>query len=440
MCRATIYPTSTDLSWIRLGDADFYGDPWDGYATLRRSAPVFWYEPAECWVVSRYADVKRVCTDETFSTAFGATMGPQYAAVAQVHSPGDLAERTRAVLAARDVNARKSSASPDAEHLLRIDPPRHGQVRDLIKSQFTPRRIADWETFIRDLAEEAFDALPADRELDFVEAVATPIPLYVVARLLGVDRRDRPLFKRWTDTVMWFNDGVGNAGPEEIAELEDALRAMYEYFRIRLEAGAPALDSEFLAQLVGGEIDGEPMTLPSMQTLCRVILVGGNETTRHLMSGAALALAQHPEQRELLIEQPELLDGAVEEFLRWTTPSRHVCRTATVRTEIAGQTIESGEYVMALLASANRDETVWPDADRLDVTRPIRPRHMSFAWGTHMCLGQHLPRLEAKVVLGELLRRFPRYALAGEPRQGRLLILDGLESLPMVMSPQAVAA
>jgi len=442
MIPETRYPSSADLPEIRLDTAAFFEDPWDGYATLREHAPVFWYEPAACWVVSRHQDVKRVCQDQqAFSTAYGATLGPQFAAVAEVHGAGDLSERTRRLVSARDAAARRSSASPEAEHLLRIDPPRHGKVRDVIKSQFTPRSVAEWETFVRELATEAFDALPGeDAVVDFVEHVATPIPLYVVARMLGIRRADRPLFKRWTDTVMRFNDGVGDATPAELDELSRTLRAMYDYFESRLRTSAEAVDAEFLTQLVGGTIDGEPMSLPSMQTLCRVILVGGNETTRHLMSGAALALAQHPDQRELLIERPETWTTAIEEFLRWTTPSRHICRTARCRTEIAGQTIEPGDYVMALLASANRDETVWPDAHMLDITRPVRPRHLSFAWGAHMCLGQHLPRLEAKVVLSELLRRYPDYEIAAQPRRGRLMILDGLESLPLRLRGSTLSA
>jgi cytochrome P450 len=261
-----------------------------------------------------------------------------------------------------------------------------------------------------------------------------------VARMLGIRREDRLLFKTWTDTVMRFNDGVGDATPAEIEDLSATLRAMYDYFEARLETGAAAVDAELLAQLVGGTIGDEPMSMPSMQTLCRVILVGGNETTRHLMSNTALALAEHPEQRALLIDRPEVWTTAIEEFLRWSTPSRHICRTAKVRTEIAGQAIEPGDYVMALLASANRDETVWPDADVFDVTRSVRPRHMSFAWGAHMCLGQHLPRLEAKIVLSELLRRYPEYEVAGPPRRGSLMILDGLESLQLRLHPTPLSS
>jgi cytochrome P450 family 142 subfamily A polypeptide 1 len=161
------------------------------------------------------------------------------------------------------------------------------------------------------------------------------------------------------------------------------------------------------------------------------VVVGGNETTRHLMSGAAFALAMHPDQRALLAESPELLPVAIEEFLRWVTPVRHVCRTTNRPIEIQGQKIQAGEYVMALLGSANRDEQVWEDAAVFDVTRPVHPMHLAFTYGTHMCLGQHVTRLETRIVFEELLRRFPNYAITGEVRRRPMILLNGIEELPI---------
>lgn len=426
----------TSFDEIHLDDPAFYRDPDAGYAALRHDAPLYWFERGACWVVSRYDDVKLVCASADFSTAFGATMGPQFGALQQImrSSSADIPE-TR-LLAIRDALARRPNAAYDAEHFLRVDPPRHTKLRAIVATDFTPNAIERFAPFVRQVVNEAFDSIEdPSLPIDLVEQLAMPIPLYVVAHLLGVSRLDRPRFKQWTDVVMRYNDGLGEAPPHEIEALDDALSAMYEYFEERLARTDDADSNAFLRHLVGGRIDGQPLSRESLQTLCRVVLVGGNETTRHLLSGGVLALANHPEQRELLARDSAAIPNAVEEMLRWTTPSRHVCRTANVRVELHGSVIEPGDYVMALLASANRDETIWSDADRFDVTRPPRPRHLAFAHGPHTCLGQHLPRLEAIVFFEELLRRYPHYEVVGDPEPNDLVVLNGIDRLSVRLAP-----
>jgi cytochrome P450 len=360
-------------------------------------------------------------------------MGPQFGAIRQLATAGG--EGASDVLGLRDQLARRPNASHDAEHFLRVDPPRHTQFRSMVATDFTQPAIQEFEPLVREVVREAFDAIDPLEPIDLVEHLAMPIPLYVVAHFLGVPRQYRERFKQWTDVVMRFNDGLRDASPAEIVALDDALSSMYEYFGTRLSVVGADEANGFLRHITAGTVDGEPLSPDTLQTLCRVVLVGGNETTRHLLSGGVHALAEHPDQRALLVDQPTRIPDAVEEMLRWTSPSRHVCRTATARIELHGEVIEPGDYVMALLASANRDERTWPDADRFDVTRPTRPRHLAFAHGPHTCLGQHLPRLEAKVFFEELLTRFPDYEVVEPPVRNDLVVLNGIDRLMVRLQP-----
>ena len=173
-----------------------------------------------------------------------------------------------------------------------------------------------------------------------------------------------------------------------------------------------------------------------MLILCISLLVAGNETTRHLLSGTAVALAEHPDQRAVLAASPEAIPGAVEECLRWVTPIQVFGRTATRPTEVAGEAVDEGDFLVMLYASGNRDESVFgPSADRLDVTRPTTPPHLGFGFGVHLCLGAALARLEARVFLQELLARHPRWDLAGEATWVASSLVRGQATLPVVLHP-----
>jgi|SRR5579862_642135 len=421
-----------DLRDVRLHDPAAYEDPGPMYRRLREDAPVFWCEPLSCWVVSKYEDVKYVCSaDEDFSVAFGATIGPQLGALRQIPLPDDIPGRLAQLLKRRDAIARRANATADSEHLLRVDPPRHTMMRTILRSSFTPRAVGGLEEFVRAVTHEAFASIEPNSTKDFVAAIALPIPLYTIARLLGVRLEDRDNFKQWTDVILQVNDGSFDPKNDGDTALDSVLAEMYSYFAVRIGEARTQATEDLVGTLASRTIADEPLSDGTIQTLCRMLLVGGNETTRHLMSGAALALAQHPEQRALLAVSPELMSGAIEEFLRWVTPVRHICRTTKKPIELRGETIEAGEYVMALLGSANRDEEVWKDADVFNVTRPVQPMHLAFTYGTHMCLGQHVTRLETRIVFENLLARFPAYSIAGDIRRRPMLLLNGIEEMPI---------
>jgi cytochrome P450 len=357
-------------------------DYYDLLAWLRGHAPL---HPAgdRTFLVSRYDDIREISRrPDIFSSRYGAL----------VNDP-----------------LRGSSPNDDAGSILHLDPPLHAAYRKLLNREFTPRAAGRLEPAIVAATEAAFAVLPAGEELDFVEHVAAPIPVTVIAELLGIADGDRSDFRRWSDAIMEITDSPTPAAQAAAAELFAFLDA-----HVRQRFTAPGDD--LLSMLATSSVDGRALTHTQVVMFALTLLVAGNETTRSLVSGAALTLAEHPDQRALLAADPDLLPGAVEECLRWVTPIQAFCRTTTQAVEIAGGPVEEGDYLVLLYASGNRDETAFgPTAGAFDVTRPPTPAHVAFGFGEHLCLGAALARLEGRIVLGELLRRFPRYEVTGEP-------------------------
>jgi len=263
---------------------------------------------------------------------------------------------------------------------------------------------------------------------DLVEALAVPVPMYVIAEMLGVPRADRPRFKRWSDSMI-------EAGGGRRSAITDAmLGEMLGYFQDVLAERRRAPKDDLVSTLARAEIEGASLTDPEILIFCITLLAAGNETTRNLISGGSLLLMRHPEQRRRLLAEPALLPNAVEEMLRWWTPVHSFIRTATRDTELRGRRIAAGDVLLLLYASANRDEEIWgEEADRFDVGRDhARQRHLAFGFGEHLCLGAPLARLEARVVFEELLARYPRFELAGEPELLHSRLMHGVERLPVV--------
>lgn len=373
-------------------------DYYDVLARLRRDAPVHRYAP-NSWALARYADVREVSRDpDRFCSGRGVLM----------HDP------------------LRSGGRIDGS-ILRIDPPQHGTWRRAVSRRFTPLAIAQLEQRVRNLAREVLDAIPRaaqnDAEFDFVDQVSSPFPVLVIAELLGIGDAHRADFRRWSDAMIESPDNPG-ANLDDIAEL---WRFLGRHVRERVQQPR----GDIVSVLVTAVIDGAPMSIQDAVGYCLALLVAGNETTRHLLSGSALTLFQHPDQRRLLADEPARLSAAVEECLRWVTPIQAFGRTATRDTEIGGQAIAEGDWVVMLYASANRDETMFgTNADRFDVTRPVDVSHLAFGFGEHLCLGAALARLETRVMLEELLARHRDYEIVGEPTWTRSTIVRGMSSLP----------
>ena len=371
-------------------------DYFDLLARLRRDAPVHRYASG-AWVVSRYDDVRTVSRDPArFCSGRGVLMNDPVRRGAEL--PGSV---------------------------LHMDPPEHRTWRKLVSRWLTPRAVAELEDRVRAVAAEVLDEAPAGEPVDLVDSVAAPMPVLVVAELLGIGDGDRRDLRRWSDACI---DGADEADADLAAVGE-----LLAFLGGHVAARRAAPGDDLLSALVISEVDGRPLTDDEVVMYCMSLLVAGNETTRHLISGSALALAQHPDQRAGLAADPATLPAAVEECLRWVTPIQAFGRTATTDTELGGASLDAGDWVVLLYASANRDEAVFgADAGRFDVARA--GANVAFGFGEHVCLGAHLARLEGRLFLEQLLARYPRYEVAGEPTWVSSTLVRGCAELPVVLA------
>ena len=282
-------------------------------------------------------------------------------------------------------------------------------------------RLADG---IRGVVAEVLDAAPSDETIDLVEEVAAPVPITVIAEMFGVPVADRDQFRRWSDAVIESTD---RSEKEQADELGQMAAFLLEHI------DSPRTDGNDLLNLLKtSQLGDRPLSRAEIMGFCMTLLVAGNETTRTLITGGVEALASHPDQRALLVADPSLLPGAVEEMLRWVTPIQAFGRTTAVDVAIAGTPVSAGEFVVLLYASANRDEEVFgPTADRFEVGRPHLPTHLAFGFGEHVCIGASLARLEARIFFEELLARHPAFALAGEPEYTASTLVSGARTLPV---------
>ncbi|MGZ4530296.1 MAG: cytochrome P450 [Mycobacterium sp.] len=377
---------------------DFYaGDPYPAYRELRVTAPVCWNDVTNFWALLKYEDIRFVSTNPaTFTSTRGITIpDPQM---------GDAVQEG---------------------NLIFTDPPRHRQLRKLINSGFTRRRVAVLEPKIREIVRGILDGIEPDSVHEFADEIAAPLPTRMIAELIGAPADDWEQFRAWSDAA------TGTADPEIELDPLVAMGQLYEYFQKLIAARRVDARDDLLSVLAGAEIDGVRLTDEDLLNFAYLLLVAGNETTRNLIALGTLALIAHPDQCRLLVDDPALIPGAVEEMLRWTSPVVHMARTATTDVEIRGQRIAEGDVVVMLYGSANRDEDIFgADCEEFKVTRHPNP-HIAFGCGEHSCVGAQLARLEACVMFDELLRRFPNFELVGAVDRMRATMVPGVKRMPV---------
>jgi cytochrome P450 len=313
------------------------------------------------------------------------------------------------------------------QSIIYIDPPEHAQYRKLVQPAFSPGRLRALEERIARLTRELIDAIAENAVIDFVEALAAPLPLLVIADMLGVPGADRARFRRWSDAII-------EAGTQPTAENMAQSLELLDYFGAVVAERRERPGDDLISLLVHSEIEGERLGEFDLLMFCMTLLVAGNETTRNLLSQGALALATHPDQRALLARDPALLPRAVEEMLRWGSPVSSFMRVATRETELRGTRIREGERLLLLYASANRDQVVFgADAEEFRVLRDAS-RHVAFGFGEHFCLGAQLARMEGRIAFAQLSERFSRWQLAGEVERLPSLFMRGIVRLPISLS------
>ncbi|OBG63387.1 MULTISPECIES: cytochrome P450 [unclassified Mycobacterium] len=381
-----------------LHSPDFYaGDPYPAYRELRATTPVCWNDVTNFWALLKYEDIRFVSSNPAlFSSTKGVTIpDPQQPSPVQ---PGSL---------------------------IFTDPPRHRQMRKLINSGFTRRRVAVLEPKIREIVRGILDDVQPDSVHEFAEEIAAPLPTRMIAELIGAPPDDWEQFRAWSDAA------TGTADPEIELDPLVAMGQLFEYFQKLIAARRTDPRDDLLSVLAGAEIDGVRLNDEDLLNFAFLLLVAGNETTRNLIALGTCALIAHPDQCRLLAENPALIPGAVEEMLRWNSPVVHMARTATTDVEIRGQRIAEGDVVVMLYGSANRDEDIFgPDSEQFRVTRHPNP-HIAFGCGEHSCVGAQLARLEACVMFDELLRRFPHLELVGAVDRMRATMVPGVKRMPV---------
>jgi cytochrome P450 family 142 subfamily A polypeptide 1 len=383
---------------IDLLDGDFYaGDPYPTYAWLRENAPVYWDEANALWGVSRHADVVAI------------EKNPELFCSGQGSRPGMTAETTTTSMIDRD-------------------DPRHTRQRRLVYKGFTPARVAEHEARLREIVTGLIDAVASRGECDFVEDLAAPLPMIVIAEMLGVRPEDWHLLQHWSDKLVQLGGGPRYMNDDRLS----AVFAYYDYVTPILQERKRTPREDLLSILAHAEIDGTQLSDEELLAEALLLLIGGNETTRNSMTGAMVELSRHPDQWARLVEDPTRLPVAIEEFLRWVTPILNMCRTATADTELHGQKIAMGDKVLLMYGAANRDPAVFERSGEFDTARTPNP-HVSFGFGTHFCLGASLARLEMRVMFEELVTRLPgiRVVDGHEPQWVPGAFVRGIETLPV---------
>ncbi|MDO1477760.1 cytochrome P450 [Rhodococcus ruber] len=403
-------------SRIDLKNPDLYteGVPHDVFAELRRNCPVYRQDEEDgpgYWAVTRHADVTAVSRDSTtFSSALGTTQIDEFD------------EETR----------RKQAAM-----LVNLDPPEHTRLRQLVSRGFTPRAVRTLEGHIRDICNRVVDDLvERGRDgavVDFVPVAAAPLPLEVIAALLGAPGEDVDRLCDWSDRMIGFDDPeFGNTR----ADGELAAAEIFLYANEIAAARRAEPRDDIVSRLVRPDEDGDTLTEMEFDMFFVLLVVAGNETTRNAAAGGMQAFVDHPEQWRRLQAEPELAAGAVEEILRWVTPVIGFRRTPTCPATIGGQPVEAGDKVVVYYPSANRDEDVFEDPHVFDIGRTHNP-HVAFGGtGVHFCLGAHLARLELRILFETLARRIERVEPAGPVRRLRSNFVNGIKSMPVRVYPK----
>ena len=383
----TIEKAAPPISLYHLLDPEVLANPYPLYRRLREEAPVHWDPYLHAWVVTTYADVVTVL----HHYRAGRTPAPER-------------------LEALGMGEMSPIAALMVRQMLFLDPPDHTRVRRLASAAFTPRRVAVLREHIRQITEGLVDELAARDRFEVMEGLAAPLPAIVTAEMLGVPTADHELLKSWSQD---FAEMLGNFqhNPGRAKRVLQTVEDMVAYFQAAVISEASKPTEGLINALTTAEIDGDRFSVEEVVANVIVTMVGGQETTTNLIGNGLLALLRHPDQLERLRSDPALLESAVEELLRYESPSQHTARLAPAGAVLGGNEIPEGDAVIAVMGAGNRDPERFPDPDRLELGRQDN-RHLAFGWAGHFCFGAPLARIEGQLAFEALLSRFSELSLA----------------------------
>ena len=390
-------------------------NPYPMYKALREEAPVSWNDIFEAWIFTRHADVDAVLMHPRFS-----------------------ADRSRAQTRFAEMIRKQQeefgpfSTSPT---MLTSDPPEHTRLRRLVSKAFTPRAVENLRPRIRQIVCGLLDGFQGRSEFDLVEEIAYPLPVIVIAEMLGVPPEDRADFKRWSDDVVATLGGPFTP-PDVIARARASIEELVAYLAEQIAERRTAPRDDLISGLIAAEDGGQVLSEQEIYSTTILLLIAGNETTTNLIGTAMYSLLQNPDQLELLRNEPALMPGAIEELLRFNGPVQATGRVALEDIEIGGTTVKENQTALVLLGAANHDPAKFPDPEKLDLRRNPT-EHMAFGDGIHFCIGAPLARAEAGIAFEEILKRYPRIEAAGDPTWGGTFIIRGPKKLPLRVASQA---
>ncbi|MDE0218205.1 MAG: cytochrome P450 [Spirochaetaceae bacterium] len=374
-----------------LTSAEVREDPYPTYHELRRIDPVHRLRLVDAWVLTRYRDVEAVLRDHR---RFG--------------------------------NAGRILVETVPMSLLGLDPPEHTRLRALVSKAFTPRAVAMLRTHIEETTAHLLDAVAGTNRFDLMAALAYPLPVTIIAEMLGVRPGDRDRFEEWSDSLALSVDPLVSRG--QVHRIKNAAEEAYAYFETIIDERRRRPREDLVSALLAAEEEGDRLTHEELLSTMLLILMAGHETTRNLIGNGMLALLRNPHQMQRLRSDPELLDSAIDELLRYDSPGQLNGRCAREDVELGGKRIPAGDVVISVIGAANRDPEVFDDPDTLDIGRR-EESHLSFGRGIHYCLGAPLAVLEARIVFAAVLDRFASIRLAAEPRHRKTVVLRGVEHL-----------
>ena len=378
---------------------------------LRAADPVHRSDALQAWILTRYEDVLRLLRDhEAFSSDPRTARGGLAAALAEERGNSPLGE-TRSVLAS--------------------DPPEHTFLRGIVNRAFTPRSVEALRPRIEALADSLLGEQPDAGEWDLIAGLAQPLPVIVIAELLGIPAEDHARFKAWSDRIAQSTDLL--PGAAVIDSIRGATAELIDYFSGFIEDRRRRPREDLISALVGAESEGRRLTGEEVLAFAILLLVAGNETTTNLIGSGVRALLAHPQAMAALRAQPERIPAAVEEMLRYDGPVQGVVRFARHATRIGDRAIAAGEVVLGMTAAANRDPEQFPQPAAFDIDR-ADTRHLAFGQGIHYCVGAPLARVEAAIAIRTLLARWPVIAAAGEAEPGGTFLIRGPVRLPLAVA------
>ena len=386
-------------------------NPYPMYRQLREEEPVRRSELLDGWVLTRYDDVVAVLKDPRFSA--------------------DRRKARNKLVEAAMAAQEEMGPIANVQTMLSSDPPEHTRLRGLVNQAFTPKAVEAMRFHIQEIVDDLLNQVQSNGRMDLVEDLANPLPVIVIAEMLGVPPEERVTFKRWSDDLV-ANMGVPGTMNEELVKRAIASsREMAEYFKERIEERRKEPRDDLLSALVAAGERGEVLSEDEVLATCVLLLAAGNETTTNLIGNGTLALLRNPEQHQKLRDDPSLVKSAVEEFLRYDGPVQATARIATGEIEVGGQKMEEGQLAMCIIGAADRDPAQFSNPEELDITREDN-KHIAFGFGIHFCIGAPLARLEGTTAFDALMRRMPDLRLeTDEPAWNGNFILRGLKSLPV---------